>query len=44
MAWRRNRDQSTRDYPAAGTSVTGGSGRFHRAKTSGARRDRKSVV
>ncbi|MDX3398426.1 hypothetical protein [Streptomyces sp. ME01-18h] len=32
------RPQSTRDYPAAGVSVTGDSGRFRRAKTSGARR------
>ncbi|CAM5590317.1 hypothetical protein [Streptomyces purpurascens] len=32
------RAQSTRDYPAAGTSVTGDAGRFRRAKTSGARR------
>ncbi|WP_262058544.1 hypothetical protein [Streptomyces sp. STR69] len=37
MVWRRNRDQSTRDYPAAGTSVTGNAGRFRRAKTAGAR-------
>lgn len=35
---RRSRSgQSTRDYPAAGTSVTGNAGRFRRAKTSGAR-------
>jgi hypothetical protein len=38
MAWRRNREQSTRAYPAAGTSVTGSAGRFFRSKTSGARR------
>jgi hypothetical protein len=38
MAWRRNRDQTTRDYPAAGASVTGSAGRFRRAKTSDARR------
>jgi hypothetical protein len=31
------RAQSSRDYPAAGTSVTGRADRFHRAKTSGAR-------
>lgn len=30
--------QSTRAYPAAGTSVTGDAGRFRRAKTGGARR------
>jgi hypothetical protein len=36
MAWFR-REQTTRDYPAAGTSVTGDAGRFRRAKTSGAR-------
>ncbi|MFF8485185.1 hypothetical protein [Streptomyces antibioticus] len=42
MAWLR-RTQSTRDYPAAGTSVTGDAGRFRRAKTAGARRaDRKA--
>ena len=29
--------QTTRSYPAAGTSVTGSAGRFFRAKTSGAR-------
>lgn len=33
-----SRGQSTRSYPAAGTSVTGDAGRFFRAKTSGARR------
>ncbi|QJT04375.1 hypothetical protein G9272_32170 [Streptomyces asoensis] len=38
MAWRRTREQSTRAYPAAGTSVTGSVGRFFRSKTSGARR------
>ncbi|MET7944262.1 hypothetical protein [Streptomyces sp. NPDC005302] len=32
------RSDSSRSYPAAGTSVTGDSGRFFRAKTSGARR------
>lgn len=37
MAWFR-RAESTRAYPAAGTSVTGDSRRFLRAKTSGARR------
>jgi hypothetical protein len=31
------RAQSSRAYPAAGISVTGSPGRFHRAKTSGAR-------
>ncbi|MEU1141801.1 hypothetical protein ABZ392_33835 [Streptomyces sp. NPDC005885] len=29
--------KSSRDYPAAGTSVTGDSSRFRRAKTTGAR-------
>lgn len=38
MGWRRSREQSTRAYPAAGTSVTGPVGRFLRSKTSGARR------
>lgn len=32
-----NRAQTSRDYPAAGTSVTGDANRFRRAKTSGAR-------
>ncbi|MEU7399990.1 hypothetical protein [Streptomyces sp. NPDC044948] len=32
------RAQSTRGYPAAGTSVTGDAGRFRRAKTAGARK------
>ncbi|MEV0691797.1 hypothetical protein [Streptomyces sp. NPDC050388] len=31
------RAQSTRDYPAAGVSVTGDASRFRRAKTTGAR-------
>ncbi|MFB8772119.1 hypothetical protein [Streptomyces broussonetiae] len=31
------RAQSTRTYPAAGTSVTGSAGRFRRHKTTGAR-------
>ncbi|MHB9861947.1 hypothetical protein [Streptomyces sp. YIM S03343] len=31
------RAQTTRSYPAAGTSVTGPAGRFHGAKTTGAR-------
>lgn len=31
------RSQSTRSYPVAGTSVTGDSGRFRRAKTTSAR-------
>lgn len=30
--------QTTRHYPAAGTSVTGPAGRFRRSKTSSARR------
>ncbi|WP_327403849.1 hypothetical protein OG194_29710 [Streptomyces sp. NBC_01288] len=30
--------QSSRSYPAAGVSVTGGAGRFRRAKTTGARK------
>lgn len=38
MSWLSRRAQSTRDYPAAGTSVTGDSGRFRRAKTTGARK------
>ena len=39
MGWfSRRTEQSTRNYPAAGTSVTGDAGRFRRAKTSGARR------
>jgi hypothetical protein len=37
MAWRRNRDQTTRDYPAAGTNITGDTSRFRRAKTTSAR-------
>ncbi|MFE0727927.1 hypothetical protein ACFW2X_06685 [Streptomyces antibioticus] len=42
MAWFR-RAQSTRAYPAAGTSVTADAGRFRRAKTTGAHRaDRKA--
>ncbi|MEV7389601.1 hypothetical protein [Streptomyces sp. NPDC091215] len=32
------RKQTTRAYPAAGTSVTGSASRFFRAKTVGARR------
>lgn len=36
MAWRRNREQSTRGYPAAGASITGPAARFFRSKTSGA--------
>jgi hypothetical protein len=31
------RAQSSRDYPAAGTSVTGDAGRYRRSKTTGAR-------
>ena len=38
MAWPfRRAETSTRDYPAAGTSVTGDAGRFRRAKTRGAK-------
>ncbi|WP_069769772.1 hypothetical protein [Streptomyces sp. LUP30] len=37
MAWFRSRDQTSRDYPAAGTSVTASAGRFFRSKTAGAR-------
>jgi hypothetical protein len=37
MAWFSRTEQSTRAYPAAGTSVTGSAGRFRWAKTSGAR-------
>jgi hypothetical protein len=37
MAWPFRRDQTSRHYPAAGTSVTGSAGRFFRSKTSGAR-------
>jgi len=38
MGWPFRREQSTRAYPAAGTSVTGPASRFLRGKTSGARR------
>jgi hypothetical protein len=39
MGWPfRRAEQSTRAYPAAGTSVTGDASRFRRAKTSGARK------
>ena len=38
MGWFRRTEQSTRTYPAAGTSVAGDAGRFRRAKTSGARK------
>jgi hypothetical protein len=38
MAWFRRTETSTRDYPAAGTSVTGRADRYRQAKTSGARR------
>lgn len=38
MAWPFRRAESTRDYPAAGTTVTGPAARFRRSKTSGARR------
>lgn len=31
------RDQTSRDYPAAGTSVSGDRGRFRRHRTTGAR-------
>jgi hypothetical protein len=38
MAWfSRRAEQSTRAYPAAGTSVTGRADRFRWAKTTGAR-------
>jgi len=37
MAWFTRRDQTSRDYPAAGRTVTGDTGRFRRHKTSGAR-------
>lgn len=43
MSWLSRRAQSTRAYPAAGTSVTGDSGRFRRAKTSGARKAGKTA-
>ena len=39
MSWLFRREQSTtRDYPAAGVTVTGSAGRFRRSKTTGARR------
>ncbi|MYR45065.1 hypothetical protein [Streptomyces sp. SID5910] len=37
MGW-FSRAQSSRDYPAAGRSISGDAGRFRRHKTSGARR------
>ncbi|MFE0819147.1 hypothetical protein [Streptomyces sp. NPDC058847] len=37
MAW-FSRAQSSRDYPAAGTSVTGDAGRFRRHKTTSTRK------
>jgi len=37
MALFRRNTQSTRAYPAAGTSVTGDANRFRRSRTSGAR-------
>jgi hypothetical protein len=37
MGWFNRRDQTTRAYPAAGTSVTGAASRFLRSKTSAAR-------
>lgn len=37
MAWPFGRAETSRDYPAAGTSVTGPASRFFRSKTSGAR-------
>ncbi|MFH9823033.1 hypothetical protein [Streptomyces bobili] len=37
MGWLSRRADSTRAYPAAGTSVTGSTSRFRRSKTSGAR-------
>lgn len=33
----RREPTSSRDYPAAGTTVTGAAGRFRRSKTTGAR-------
>jgi hypothetical protein len=42
MGW-FSRAQTSRDYPAAGRSVSGDAGRFRRHKTSGARKaDRQS--
>lgn len=38
MGWPFRRTESTRAYPAAGSSVTGSASRFLRAKTTGARR------
>lgn len=44
MGWfSRRAEQSTRNYPAAGMSVTGDAGRFRRAKTSGARKAGKAA-
>ena len=44
MGWTfRRTEQSTRAYPAAGMSVTGDTGRFRRAKTSGARKAGKAA-
>lgn len=37
MAWFRRTQTTSRNYPAAGTSITGSAGRFLRSKTSGAR-------
>ncbi len=37
MPWPFRREQTSRDYPATGTSVTGPASRFRRSKTSGAR-------
>ena len=37
MGWFTRGQQSTRAYPAAGTSVTGPASRFRRSKTSSAR-------
>lgn len=38
MGWLSRAAQSTRAYPAAGTSVTGRADRFRLARTTGARR------
>lgn len=38
MGWPFRRAETTRSYPAAGSSVTGPAARFFRSKTTGARR------
>ncbi|MEU9643616.1 hypothetical protein [Streptomyces sp. NPDC048188] len=43
MGWFSRGAQTSRDYPAAGTSVTGPADRFRRAKTSGARKAGKAA-